>query len=222
MATLDFRANQVRTTKIISSGSTGTGAKILIYDVAADSTSDPNYGNINTAAFNTGSIGTNIFLYVSGTVTASSSPRIAAFGGDVFVSGTLSSGLTKNFVPIGSYISTAQTSSNPQVAGQAWLSLNEVPRNNVFLRTILSTTTGTVTGTVELYNITAAALVHIGGVGITTLTTTQITPTVKESVNLVNATNFNTGSGAVYEVRVYIDTGSQSVIHGSSMFVCGG
>lgn len=222
MATLDFRANQVRTNKIISSGSTDTGAKILIYDIAADSSVVPNYGNINQSVFNTDAIGTNVFLYVSGTVTASSNAKISVFGGDLFVSGTISSGLTKTFVPIGSYVSTTQTSSNPQVAGQTYLSLTEVPRNNVFLRSVLSTTTGSATGSLQLYNVTSGAFVHIGGAGITAISTSQITPTTKESVNLINATNFSLNTGAIYEVRVYISTGSQSVIHGSSMFVCGG
>ncbi len=88
--TVDFRASQIETNKIISSGSTGTGAKILIYDIAADNASSPNQGNINLAAFNTSSIGTDILLYVSGTIaTGSSTSRISAFGGSVIVSGSL-------------------------------------------------------------------------------------------------------------------------------------
>jgi len=88
--TVDFRASQIETNKIISSGSTGTGAKILIYDIAADSVSSPNQGNINLAAFNTSSIGTDVFLYVSGTIaTGSSTSRVSAFGGSVVLSGSL-------------------------------------------------------------------------------------------------------------------------------------
>lgn len=222
MPSLDFRASQVRTNKIISSGSTGTGARILIYDISADFPSAPNYGNIDTNVFDTSNIGTDIFLYVSGTVTSSASAaKIAVFGGDVLVSGTLSSRLTKTFIPIGSYTSTTQTASNPQIAGQAYFSPIEAPRREVVLRAILSTTTGSVTGSLQLYNITSGSYVHIGGAGITEISTSQITPTMKESVNLVGATNFSTSS-AIYEVRVYISTGSQSVIHGSSMFVCNG
>lgn len=42
----DFRASQVRTNKLITSGSTGTPAKLLVYDISADGT-PANQGNIN-------------------------------------------------------------------------------------------------------------------------------------------------------------------------------
>jgi hypothetical protein len=62
--TLDFRASQIQTNKLISSGSSGTatGASLLIYPHSADDATAPNQGYINQAAFNTGSIGTDIFL----------------------------------------------------------------------------------------------------------------------------------------------------------------
>lgn len=94
---LDFRANQVRTSKIIASGSTGTNASFLIYPIAADGT-PAGSGNINPALFATGSIGTDTFLYVSGSKQASlttlfpSTGKHVVFGGDVWLSGTLGIG----------------------------------------------------------------------------------------------------------------------------------
>ena len=92
--TLTFRASQIETNKIISSGSTGTptGAKLLIYPHDADDTTAPNQGYINQAVFNTGSIGTDIFLYVSGGIgerNVGSAQSITCFGGDVHISGNL-------------------------------------------------------------------------------------------------------------------------------------
>ena len=92
--TLTFRASQIETNKIISSGSTGTptGAKLLIYPHDADDTTAPNQGYINQSAFNTGSIGTDIFLYVSGGISkkdVGDSHAITCFGGDVHISGNL-------------------------------------------------------------------------------------------------------------------------------------
>lgn len=90
---LDFRASQFRGAKFISSGSTGTGAKIVFYDIAQDSTTTPNQGSLNPNLFGTGSIGTDIFLYVSGTESSgSSTSRISTFGGALFVSGALALG----------------------------------------------------------------------------------------------------------------------------------
>ena len=92
--TLTFRASQIETNKIISSGSTGTptGAKLLIYPHDADDTTVPNQGYINQSAFNTGSIGTDIFLYVSGGISkkdVGNSHAITCFGGDIHISGNL-------------------------------------------------------------------------------------------------------------------------------------
>jgi hypothetical protein len=87
MATQDFRASQIQTNKIISSGSTGTNAKLLIYDIAADG-SPTNQGNINTAVFSTSSIGNDIYAYFSGSESSKT-----CFGGGIVVSGSLS---TKN------------------------------------------------------------------------------------------------------------------------------
>ena len=90
--TIDFRASQIQTVKIISSGSTGTNAKILIYDITADvGGAAGNQGQINPAVFSTGSIGEDVFLYISGWSGSldTSTQGATVFGGDVRVSGTL-------------------------------------------------------------------------------------------------------------------------------------
>jgi hypothetical protein len=86
----DFRASQIRTNKLITSGSTGTPAKLLVYDISADGT-PANQGNINTSSFGVDSIGSDTFIYVSGSRSAlsQSSGGIAVFGGDMRISGTL-------------------------------------------------------------------------------------------------------------------------------------
>lgn len=61
----DFRASQIRTHQIITSGSTGTNAALLIYDYAAASSP---LGTIDVTKFYTGSIGTNVYMFVSGTI----------------------------------------------------------------------------------------------------------------------------------------------------------
>jgi hypothetical protein len=369
---IDFRASQFRGAKFIASGSTGTGASLVFYPIAADSTTNPNIGNIDTAKFGTGSIGTDIFLFVSGGVgqrgtstthavsvfggdvvvsgnmyvttslyvgefgnnnavstnaffvsgtvnkipqganqrnsvfasdvimsgtlmfrSSSASPMnfiiggngdsgvvfsgslitigvagntsaghesvfqvtalggsaqvpavankdvifvvsgnvdgqgqsgggVSLFKGDVVVSGNLYLGAGKKFtqyITIGSYASTTLTSSNPQVAGQAVISQSEIPSSSIILRSVLSTTTGSVSASLKLFNVTSGSYVEIGGAGITTLGTVSTTPTQIQSVNLFSATNFGTGSN-IYEVQVYIGTGSQQAVLGSSMFIC--
>lgn len=89
---LDFRATQVRTSKIISSGSAiSPGTKLVIYDFAADG-SPANQGVIDTTVFSTASIGTDIFMYVSGarrSLNSDSGFGATAFGGDVYASGSV-------------------------------------------------------------------------------------------------------------------------------------
>lgn len=94
---IDFRASQVQTNKIIASGSTGTetGAQIVVYSHLADDGAAPNQGFIDQAVFNTGSIGTDIFLYVSGGIgqrLVGGAKSISVFGGDLHVSGNLTVG----------------------------------------------------------------------------------------------------------------------------------
>lgn len=86
----DFRASQFRGAKFIASGSSAGGAKLVFYHISADSSIAPNQGNINQLMFNTSSIGTDVFMYISGTVTTgSSTDRITVFGGSTKVSGVL-------------------------------------------------------------------------------------------------------------------------------------
>lgn len=88
---LDFRASQFRGAKFITSGSTGTGAKLVFYDISADSPTTPNQGVINPNRFSVSSIGTDTFLYVSGGINSKglSTNGVAVFGGDTHISGNL-------------------------------------------------------------------------------------------------------------------------------------
>ncbi len=167
--------------------------------------------------------GTDIFFYVSGSITSSVdlNKSKAVFGGDVLVSGSLASKITKTFVTVGSYASTNATSSNAMVVGQTYFDIQEVPNHTINFRTVLSTTDVSALATIQLYNLTSGSFVHIGGPGLTVLSSSSTTPNVLQSPNLIGATNFSTSS-AIYEVRIYTSTGSQSVIHGNSQMVCGG
>ena len=78
----DFRASQIRTNKIIASGSTGTGASIMLYGHENDGV-PPLVGNLANT-FDTGSIGQDTFLYVSG-----SENKRSVFGGGLTLSGTV-------------------------------------------------------------------------------------------------------------------------------------
>ena len=91
---IDFRASQIQTNKLISSGSTGTptGARLVVYPHVADDGTSPNQGYINQSVFVTSSIGTDIFLYVSGGIgerNVGGVQSITCFGGDVHISGNL-------------------------------------------------------------------------------------------------------------------------------------
>jgi hypothetical protein len=91
---LDFRAQQIQTNKVIASGSSGTstGAQILVYSHLADKTSSPNQGQIDQSLFSTSAIGTDIFLYVSGGIgekDVGGAQSISVFGGDLHISGNL-------------------------------------------------------------------------------------------------------------------------------------
>jgi len=100
MTTFDFRASQFRGAKFISSGSTGTGAKLVFYDISADSTSNPNNGVIDPVKFNTSSIGTDIFLFISGGIGqrgTGGAQSVSVFGGDLVISGALYAASTSYF-----------------------------------------------------------------------------------------------------------------------------
>lgn len=115
--TSDFRANSIQTTKIISSGSTGTEASILVYPITAEDSGNPNTGTINPAAFNTSSIGSDVFLYVSGgtgKTNVSGAHAISVFGGDLVVSG--------NFKVIG----TTSTSGSVPITFTSWVRVSDL------------------------------------------------------------------------------------------------
>lgn len=85
---LDFRATQVRTNKIIASGSTGTNASLLVYPFASALNLS---GGLDPSKFITGSIGQDAFLYVSGVIGSLDAATRAAvvLGGDLHISGNL-------------------------------------------------------------------------------------------------------------------------------------
>jgi hypothetical protein len=223
--TKDLRASQLQTNQIVTSGSSGTNARLVIYPVERQSTANPNQGIINPALFNTSSIGTDVFLFVSGGIgqrNSTNSKAISVFGGDVVVSGNLYISGSKSytqFITVAGYLATQASSSNPEVAGQTSLNQTEINNNSIILRGVLSTFTSSITATLKLYNITSGAYVEIGGPNITTLSTTNTTPTLVQSVNLLTATNFGTGSN-IYETQVYTSDITIQVYHGSTTFVC--
>ena len=101
--TYDFRASQVRTNKIISSGSTGTNAALLIYPFASALSQS---GSINTAVFATGSIGQDVFIFVSGAInsTNTTTQGVTVFGGDVKISGSFQIITSfESYAPISAY-----------------------------------------------------------------------------------------------------------------------
>lgn len=112
----DFRSSQIRTNKLISSGSTGTNAKLLVYDIAADGV-PANQGNINTTIFPTSSIGTDVFIYFSGssgTRGIGGTYGTIVFGGDIYVSGTtyLSSSTVTGNMTVSNILSASTLTAN--------------------------------------------------------------------------------------------------------------
>tara|TARA_B100001093_G_scaffold485513_1_gene519954 strand:+ start:25633 stop:28221 length:2589 start_codon:yes stop_codon:yes gene_type:complete len=88
MATKDFRASQLETSKIIGTGSlAGTSAGIAMYSGSIASNREG--GTSDSAMFN--NVGSDVFLFVSGNISNNNNSRTNAtlFGGDVVVSGTL-------------------------------------------------------------------------------------------------------------------------------------
>jgi len=88
---VDFRADQVQVNKVIVTGSNaGSQNALLVYGLD-NQTSPLNQGYIDQAKFPTGSIGSDVFLYVSGGIGGRgvSGGAISVFGGDIHVSGNL-------------------------------------------------------------------------------------------------------------------------------------
>jgi hypothetical protein len=85
---VDFRSNQIQTSKIIVTGSSPEKT-LLIYGIAADGT-PANQGNIGPT-FDTSVIGKDVFLFVSGVIGGKdgSDLGISVFGGDLHISGNL-------------------------------------------------------------------------------------------------------------------------------------
>jgi hypothetical protein len=110
----DFRASQIQTNQIVSSGSSGTNAKIIIYPVDKQSTGSPNQGIIDSSKFNTSSIGNDVFLYVSGGIgdRNSNNPTISVFGGDVYISGNISAG---SGISGGGSVQWVESSTSPRL-----------------------------------------------------------------------------------------------------------
>ena len=91
---IDFRADQIQTKQIIVTGSGAGTTKLLIYGIEAQG-SPVNEGVVNTTIFPTGSIGSDVFLYVSGALNTKGSATkrgTSVFGGDLVVSGSLYNG----------------------------------------------------------------------------------------------------------------------------------
>ena len=93
---IDFRADQIQTKQIIVTGSGAGTTKLLIYGIEAQG-SPVNEGLINQTVFPSNTtIGSDVFLYVSGALNAKGSATergTSVFGGDLVVSGSLYNGL---------------------------------------------------------------------------------------------------------------------------------
>lgn len=108
--TFDYRASQLRTSKIIASGSTGTNAKLILYPISSQG-SPANQGNISASLFGTGSIGSDIFLFVSGAVNSlgQNTNGASVFGGDLYVSGNLRTAISFSATAISASVINAST-----------------------------------------------------------------------------------------------------------------
>lgn len=213
----DFRATQIQTQKLIASGSTGTGARLLFYDIRSDNPSSVNNGNFT---FGTSGIGQDIFLYISGGIgtRGTNQQRITCIGGDLHVSGNLSIGGNNNIgfrLQVTDYASTQSTGSNPEVVGQVIFPADQFS-GSLELRTILSTTILGTTASVKFWNLTSGTYVDIGGSGQTSLATSNLTPTIVNSVNLIGTNGFSTGSQSIYELHLFTSTGSATVYVGGA------
>ena len=80
----DFKAGQIKTTKIIASKSNSSNASILIY---SESHASNQSGGHSTAMMT--NVGTDVFLFVSGNIGHKGvRDHVTLFGGDIVVSGT--------------------------------------------------------------------------------------------------------------------------------------
>lgn len=83
---VDFKANQIRTSQIIASGSNSSNAAILVYGVSAATNDSGGYGPGLISG-----VGVDTFAFVSGSIGSKNSTTrgTAVIGGDVVVSGTI-------------------------------------------------------------------------------------------------------------------------------------
>lgn len=217
--TYDFRASQVRTNKIISSGSTGTNAALLIYPYSSALNQS---GSINTTVFSTGSIGTDVFLFVSGAVNSMGTAvsGTSVFGGDLKVSGAFM--VINSLESYGSVIAystfsafqSASFLSNVTVFGGnyvsgpfiAW-STSRLVGATTISGTITSISTASFSGPVTASN----SLVVTGKLSGSLQTLTDGTPFLKAGPNITITTQSNgavaiSGSaGASYTMNSWID-----------------
>lgn len=215
----DFRASQIQTTQIISSGSSGTNARIVFYPVEKQSGVSPNQGIIDPTKFGTGSIGVDTFVYVSGGIGERNTTNnsIAVFGGDVHISGNLTSdqqifgeGGSLFRLSVVDFASTQQTVGNPLVAGQVVFPGNEFSGSSLTLRAVLANTTGSGIAAVKLFNVDTMTFVDIQGPSQQELAVTGTTPTLVESVNLLSASGFVTGAVGIYELQLFSNLGTNT------------
>jgi hypothetical protein len=107
------------------------------------------------------------------------------------------------FIPVSSYCTTTSTSSNPQVIGQFYYNPIENGPVTAKLRTLLSVTSGKIY--LKMFNFTAGQFVDLNGISNQILSSSQATPQLVVSTELIGATNWS-GSPAIYELRAYVDT----------------
>lgn len=217
--TYDFRASQVRTNKIIASGSTGTNAALLIYPFASALNQS---GSINTSVFATGSIGTDVFLFVSGAVNSMGTAvsGTSVFGGDLKVSGafmvinslesygSVVAYSTFSAFQSASFLSDATIFGGNYVSGPfiAW-STSRLVGATTISGTITSINTASFSGPVTASN----ALVVTGKLSGSLQTLTNGTPFLKAGPNITIVTESNgavaiSGSaGSSYTMQSWID-----------------
>lgn len=116
----DFKSSQIVTSMIITSGATGTPARLLIFDVSGSA----NTSGSLSSAFSTGKIGQDVYFFVSGNIgsrgtspAGSTPPGVALFAGDTVASG---SGYVERSLTVGGtgtfgdnfYVSNTNSSAN--------------------------------------------------------------------------------------------------------------
>jgi len=147
----DFRANQIRTSKIIASGSTGSPGRLLIYPV--DAASDL-AGGINSSLFDLSGIGGDVFAYFSGSIGGKGTSGVSVFGGDFIASGSifsfggLSGSLTKltdgtSYLVEGTNITIVTQSNGSIIISASGGTSITAPSSSVIYANLANTPTGT-------------------------------------------------------------------------------